>query len=90
MKLNTQDIEFTGSSREFKIVEDLMLTPLNEIGDLIKDLKAAIKSEAESEKSYTLLAKRVKDQNQKDLLNDLAHEEHRHKNMLENELKRLK
>ena len=89
ISLDSSKLEFDGSQREFKVLEKLMLTPMNEIGDLIKDLRIAVKKEAESEKSYLILSKRVTDQNQKDLFHDLAQVEHSHKTMIENELKRL-
>lgn len=82
------DFEFLGSSKDIKILEKLMLTPVNEMGNLKLDLKNAVKKEEASFKTYTVFSKNTSGDT-KTMFEKLAREEERHMNMLKSELERL-
>jgi len=84
------DFEFLGTSKDFNLLENLMLTPLDEMGKLISNLKSAVKKEDAANKGYELLSKKTNNPKAKRLFENLAREELRHNNMIKNEITRLK
>lgn len=90
IELDISHLKFETTPKEIKILEKMTLTPLNEIGDLIKNLKTASKKEDAMHETYEILAKRATDEHIHHIFNNLAREELQHRNMIDNEIKRIK
>ena len=84
LSLNIDELSFknTPNNMELDITEEVLLTPIDKLGDLMDILKFAIQLEVKTQRKYLQLAEKVTDGNAQKLFAFLAREEDEHERIL--------
>lgn len=92
-RLESLDLEnmkpISGAIESIDLGEELVLTPLNELGSIKEVFEFAIKNEIEANKRYKELAASIENPEAKNIFEMLASEEEKHESLLKEELKKL-